>query len=629
MLEVFRNAAKGWAAKVLIGLLVVSFGVWGISDVFTGATRGALATVGDQEISSQEYTEAFRQAQQNYSRQTGQNLTPETARLLGVDRQILGDLLNGAALDEQARELGLVISDGEIARQIANNPNYLDSQGKFDAAAFRDVLERNGLNEPLFIALERRRLLRGALTGGAEAQFAPPDALVEAVYRHQNEQRDAKYFTVTAAESEIAAPTDSEIKDFYEKNPRTYTAPEYRSIAILKIEPEDIASAQAIDEAGLKAGYDRYKQDYFTPETRTIQQITFPSLEEARKAKERIAAGEDFLAVATERGLGEADATLATDARMDSLIDPVIADAAFKLVEGAVSDPVEGRLSIALLRVTAVAPEHQKTLEEVKPELTTRLQLEEAREEIQSVYDAVEDARAQQTPFEEIAKASRIPFTLVAAVDDKGLAPDGTPVELPHKNEVLRAAFASDPGVENDALTFGDGYVWHEVRATTPSAVKPLDGVKDQVRADLVARKLRDLAQDKAAKLAERGRSGTPIETLAQEAGAAVKTVQGLKRNESSAEFDPQAIAALFAIPENGFAVSAEPGGKGARVMQSQAVTLPPFDPKSTQAEQIRRALTERTSEDVVSSYLAALQQQAGVTLNEDLWRQIAGLPTP
>ena len=108
--EMFRNAGKSWVAKILLMLLAGSFGVWGIQDIFGGFNATALATVGDQEISSQQYSNSYRQAMQNLAQQTGQNLTAEDARSMGIDRSILNNLIQSAAIDAQAANLKLSIS---------------------------------------------------------------------------------------------------------------------------------------------------------------------------------------------------------------------------------------------------------------------------------------------------------------------------------------------------------------------------------------------------------------------------------------------------------------------------------------------------------------------------------------
>jgi peptidyl-prolyl cis-trans isomerase D len=626
MMDVFQRVAKGWTAKILIGLLVLSFAVWGVADVFTGYRAGALAKVGSQEISAEEFSNNFRNALQRYSQQLGQSITPERARELGLDIQIRNDMIRTAALDAQAQKMGLAISDAQIAQEIAGNPAFQDNNGKFNADTFRRLLEQNDLNEPMFVASERGRLMRGAVASSVEDRFAVPDALVEAAYKYRNEQRDARYFVVKVQDSEVPVPSDADLKAYYEKNPQTFTAPEYRKVATLSAEPVDLAAKQTIAEEELKAGYEKHKLDYFQPERRTILQIPFNSKEEAQKAKQRIDGGENFFAIAKERGLSETDATWVERTKAD-ILDQKLAEAAFKLPEGTISDPIEGQLSTFLLRVVKVTPEHQATLDEIKPQLTKQLQTEKAEAEMRSVYDAVEDARAAETKFEDIASRAGLKFLEVPAIDANGLDKDGRDVAIPHKEDVLKQIFASDVGVENDAIaTDGNGYMWFEVREVTPSQVRPLNTVMDKVRAGWTAQKVRELALEKAQKLTEKAQA-TSFDAVARDAGAEIKTTQGLKRNETTAEFDQQAVSALFSVPDNGIAYAPESDGKGAKVMQAKLVMAAPFDPKSAEAQEIRKSLSEAASNDLLGIYLVALQNELGVTVNDTLWRQITGAP--
>lgn len=624
MMESMRKHAKGWVAKVFIGLLAMSFGVWGIADVFTGSSTGALATVGKQEVSPEQFSRAFQTYLQNYSRQTGKGLTPEEARTLGIDQAILGNLLQTAALDNEASHLKLGVSDTFLAHEVMRDPNLQDSTGKFDAGRFKQVLEQNGISEQSFFAEERQRLLREALTASAADATPVNLGLLEAQYRYDSEQRDARYFIVTTQDSEVAAPTDDEIKKEYEANPAAYTAPEYRAIAVMKVEPADITAKITLTDQDLADGYEKFKTEYFTPEKRTILQMSFPTLEEAEAAKAKLSAGTDFLALAKERGFSEQDVTFADKTKAEFL-DPAVSDAAFALAEGQVSDPVKGTLSTVLLKAAKVSPEKQSSLEEVKPQLEQRIKLERAAEEIQSIYDAVEDARAAQTLFEEIAKTAGIPFQLIPPVDARGNGKDGKPVALSHAAELLNAAYTSDVGVENDAISLDNGYVWYEVREVIPSALKPLDQVKDQARAAVVAAKVRAMSEEKAKKLVERARGGAKLEDLAAEAGVQVQTAQGLRRKESDASFGPAAVAALFAVGDTGIAYALEPDGRGARVMQSQQVLLPPFDATSAEAKSISERLKGQVADNMLTAYLAALETEAGVEVNDTVWRNISG----
>ncbi|MGB9143721.1 MAG: peptidyl-prolyl cis-trans isomerase, partial [Aestuariivirga sp.] len=560
------------------------------------------------------------------ARQTGQNLTAEDARKMGVDRNILDNLIQSAALDAQAANLKLSISRELIAEEAKANPAFKDSTGKFDPKQFVNVLAQNGMNEEIFVANETRNRTRTAITDAVDRGFTPPSTLVEALYRYRNEQRDARYFTIKAGETDVAAPTDDELRKQYEAAPAAYTAPEYRSIAVMKVEPADMAPKITITSEALAAGYEKYKHDYFTPEKRTILQVSFPSVDEAKKARDRIAAGTDFMAIAKERGASDADITFA-DKTQAEFLDKTVAEAAFKLKLDEVSDPVSGSLVTALLKATKITPEKQAPLEEVKAELTKRLQGERALEDIQSIYDAVEDARAAQTKFEEIAKAQGIPFVVIPAVSAAGLDPEGKEVTLPGKSDVLNAAFASDVGVENDALTPQDSYFWYEVREVIPSALKPFDAVKAQVKGDVIARKIRGLLSERAAALVKNLAAGATLDKLASDATAEIKTAQGLKRNEASPEFDIPAVTSLFSVPDKDFAWSLEGDGKTARIMQSQPVLAEPFDSKSAAAKELAQSVKEAASKDLLATYLTTLRDQIGVSVNETLWQQVSGSP--
>ncbi len=628
MLEKFRNIGKTWVAKVLLLMLAGSFAVWGIQDIFGGFNASALATIGGQDISTQTYTNTYRRALQNLAQQTGQNVTAEDARKIGFDRTVLNNLIQNAAIDAQATNLKLSISPRQIVDEAAANRNFQDSSGKFDPKLLARALEQNGMDEEMFIENESRNKTRAAITEAVDRGFKPPNTLVEAMSLFQTQQRDVKYFTISVAEADVTAPTDVELKKQYDATPVAYTAPEYRSIAVMKVEPADIAAKIAITPEDLAKGYDKFKSDYFTAEKRTILQISFPSTDEAKKARDRIVAGTDFMAIAKERGVTEADITFADKTKKDFL-DKAIADAAFALKEGAVSDVVSGGLVTALLMAKKVTPEKQSTLDEVKDELTKRLQAEKAQDEIQSIYDAVESARDSQTRFEDIAKAQSIPFLLVPSVSAAGLDSAGKDVDMPDKQGVLKSSFESDVGVSNNALTPKDGYFWYEVREVTPSKLKPLDSVKDQVKGDVVATKMRAFLTERSVKIVSTLKGGGTLDGLSVENKSTVKTAQGLKRNEAMPEFDIPAITALFSVPENGFAWTLEGDGKTAKIMQSQAVLSAPFDNASSVSKELGKTLAAAQTKDILGSYLKALQGQVGVTINETLWQQVSGTSQP
>ena len=119
---------------------------------------------------------------------------------MGIDRTILNNLVQSAAIDAQASNLKLSISKEMIAEEAKANPIF-QNKGNFDPQLFARLLQQNGLNEEMFVASESRNRARNAITGAVDRGFTPPNTLVEALYRYRNEQRDARYFTIAASAS--------------------------------------------------------------------------------------------------------------------------------------------------------------------------------------------------------------------------------------------------------------------------------------------------------------------------------------------------------------------------------------------------------------------------------------------
>lgn len=635
MLETFRNAAKSWVAKVLMGLLVASFAIWGIRDVgsgmgdafarWTGFGPQDLVKIGDVVVSSEQFRKDLNNDLQRIAAQTGNALTVDDARRLGLDQQVLDRIIDGAVLDARAEDLKLFVSDQVIVADVAANPTFQDGKGNFDQNRFRQLLRQNGLEEATFLANERKNRLRRTLTDLGATGTTLPRTLTEAMARYRDETRDARYFSVVVNESDVPAASDADLKKQYEATPAAYTAPEYRTIAAMKVEPADVASKVQVTDEEIAASFEQRKADYFTPEKRTILQLGFPDVAKAEAAKKRIDGGEDFMKIATEMGAKESDITFA-DKTKDDFLDPKIAEAAFSLAEGQVSPPVSGDLTTALLKVVKVTPEVQKQLADVRDDVANRLKLDKAKDEIQSIYDAVEDARAGQTKFEDIAAKSGIPFTLVPAVSAAGKDKDGKDVDMPSKTELLKAAFSSDVGIENDALTLQDGYIWYEVREVIPSALRPLEEVKAQVTKDYVASKLRELATAKAKAMIDKAGNTTKLDTLAGEVGATIQTVTGVKRTEPQETFDGLSVMALFASPANSLTWALEPGGKSARIIEVSKVNTPPFNAASNETKALSDDLKLGLGEDVLAAFMKDARTGAAVSLNEPLWREIRGM---
>ncbi len=626
MLTVLRSKAGGWVAKIFIGLLAASFAVWGISDVFRGSRTDTLATVGEKEITVEQFQETFRNQLNRISQQLGKPITPDEARQMGIDRQILAQLIQNAALDEEARRLKISLSDRFIADRVAKMKEFQGLTGTFDVNLFRQRLAQWGLSEAQFLREEKGGILRAGLVSAISSGVTAPKPEVELVYRHRNAARDVRYFRVSPDTVQVGEPTDEQLKAFYDGHKNLFALPERRQLYIVTALPADLVDKVKIDDKAIEEYYNSHQGEFGAPETREVEQIVFPSEEEAKKALERIRSGaatwED---IAKERGVSEKDRKLGTFSR-ETYPDPKLVNAIFSLKEGEVSEPLKGALSISLAKVTKVVPGHVRKLAEVRDDIAKRLKLDKAKDLALELHDKVEDARASGQSIEDVARELGLKGTLLPHVSATGKDDEGKSVSLPAAAELLGAAFESDIGVDNDVITTpDDGFVWFDVRDIRPASIEPLEKAREKAVKLWKENRRRELVMEKARELKKRAEAGEDIAALAKEVGAEVKTITSLKRNDAREDFPVTAVRAVFAAPEDAWVVA--PGGDGASalVIHATGLAVPPMDANADEVKSIRQVLAQSIAEDMTAQFIAALQKEYGVKVNRRLWAQITG----
>jgi peptidyl-prolyl cis-trans isomerase D len=631
MLRGIHKATSNWLGKavlsVVMGLLVVSFAIWGIGDIFRGFGLNSVAKVGGTEISIEQFRRYYTERLQQVGRQLGRVITPDQARTLGLDRQLLGQLIAETALDQQAKSLRLGLANADIVQRITGDPSFRGVNGQFDRARFEQLIRQAGVSESRFVDEQRDVLLRRQIAQSVTGELRVPATTMSAINQFQNEKRSIEYLALTSAQAgEIPAPTPEALSKYFEERKVLFRAPEYRKITLLSLAPADIAKLDAVPEADIKAYYEQRKASYGTPERRELRQIAFPNAEEAAAAKESIAKGLSFADLAKQRGLKESDANVGTMAKSD-LIDPAVADAAFALKAGEVSAPVKGNFGTVLLQVGKIEPGTQKTYEEVAAQIKREIAETRARTEIGNLRDKIEDERAAGSTLTEAAKKLALKSVTFDAVDRTGRGLDGKPISnLPKTPDVVSAAFASDVGVDTDALQLpGGGYLWYDVTGITPSRERPLDEVKDQVvsrwRDDEIGKRLQAKADDLLGKL----KAGTTLAQLATDTGLKLATASDLQRRKPAGFIPTKVVDAVFKTA-TGAPGSTEGETQAQRyVYRVTDVIDPKLDTASPEAKQLLTSLQSSFVDDIFSEYIARLENDYGVAINQSALNQVIG----
>jgi peptidyl-prolyl cis-trans isomerase D len=630
MLRGIRKASSNWLGKaimsVVMGVLIISFGVWGIADIFRGFGQSTLAKIGHTEISTEQFRQLYTEKLQQIGRQFGRPLTADQARAFGLDRQVLQQTIAEAALDEEARRLGLGQSDAETMRMIFSDPNFKGVGGAFDPVRFQATIRQFGFTEQRYVADQRRVSLRRQIAGTISAGLEPPKVLIEALSRFQNEQRSIEYVKLDAAQAgTIDQPSPETLAGYFDDHKTQFRAPEYRKISFVAITPEDIGKWSEVSDEDARKLFEQRRGKLGTPEQRQISQIVFPNAEEAIAARSRIASGMSFEDLAKERGLNPSDVDLGLIAK-SAIIDPAIADAAFSLPSGEVSQPVQGRFGVALVKIGKIEPGAEPSYESVAPNLKKEIAIERARKSVAELRDKMEDERGGGAGVIEAAQKLGLIAVTIDAVDRSGRLPNGQLVtNIPRGLDVVSQAFNSDVGVDNDPIQFNGGYVWYDVLGITPSRERNLEEVKDQVEArwrdDQIASRLRTKATEMVQKLEHGG-------NLADEAAAAgskVETASGFRRDASLPGVPAGAITAAFRTAKDGVGQTAGTGGGEWIVFRVTDINVPPVDLASDDMKKLKETLERGLTDEQVAQYVTKLETDIGTSINQAAFAQVTG----
>jgi peptidyl-prolyl cis-trans isomerase D len=627
MLEALRRGVKGIFIKLLLGLLIIAFAVWGVADVFQGRGQGALAKIGKTEISTDSFQQALQIEISNLSRQFGQRLTVEQARALGIDQRVISRLVGTAAINIHADELGLYLSDAAIAEAIRTDPGFQGVGGTFSRDAFVEILRQNGLNEQRYFAERRADELRQQITGTLIAGNVPPNVMIDTLHRFRGETRTVAFITLDPEVSaKVGEPDEAKLKAYYEQNKRQFIAPEFRKVPLILLTDAEVRKRIDVSEADMKALYEQEKDTFATPERRKIQQLSFPDRAAADKALAELKAATSFEEGLKALGIKEADIELGTFTKSE-MIDAAIADAAFKLPANQLSDVVTGTFSNVILRVSEITAGKQSTFEEVKDKLRDRLAGEQAGRALQDLHDRIDDARAGGSSLKDIAERLKVPFMEIEATDKQARTPDGKPaLEHPDAVKILASAFVGGAGLDREPVELDSGgYAWVDVAGVTAERQKPFEEVQEEVKTAWTEAERRTALNTAAQALVDRITKGGTLEDIAKELSLEVKLAQPVTRDQQTDGLTRAAVQRAFSLARGGAAAVESADGKSRTIIVLRAVVDPP-PPTAEQTEALRKDLARQLQSDAIGAYVNALQTRLGFSVNQTVYRRAMGL---
>lgn len=621
MLRSLRQTTGSWVVKGFLGIVMLSFAVWGVGDILRGGGGQAVAVVGDVSIGAQEFSNAYQREYQRLSNRFGGRLSREDARNLGLIDATLDRLVAQSAIQQAAADLGLTASDAVIAADIRANPAFRNAVGRFDQAIFEQVLANNGFSEASFVAATRRDVARDQLLRALTANARAPDVLLDRLVGYRGERRIAQLLVVpidsTAA---LAEPDDAALREFHRQHETDYTAPELRAVTYFTLQPEDVVAEVVVTDDEIAEEYDIRRDEFATPERREVEQLLYEDETQAQDAYERLARGDDFAAVARETNSLAADA-VSLGLITESGLPGEAREAVFALAPEQVSRPIASGFGWHVFRVVRVEPGSTRSLPEVSEELRDDIALDRAADALFDIANRIEDEFAGGASVVEAANRMNIATRRLAAVDAAGRDADGAEIAtLPEIGGFLPAVFETEVGAE-PALEESEGgsYFALSVEEVVPPTIRPFHSVRTAVRADWEAAARAEATRGIADAIADEIRSGAAIEGLVGREGARFKTTGPLTRGRPGADEDVsiELLTRLFAIAPGEVAVAATPARDGFVVARLAEIRAVDDESGAELRRAVDSAMRASVAGDLLAAYRTALVDTYGVDVNQ------------
>ena len=620
MLDTLRKSASGFVGFFLIGLLVVAFGLWGIADTFTGFSNAVLAKVGEEEIERNEFQARYLQQIQIVQQELGSAVDQQQAKDLGLDKQVLRTMLGSAALRAASGDMGLAISDDKLATMIISDPAFAAPNGEFDEPTFRMALRRSGLTEELFVDDQRDFHVRGQLTSAALDRALMPSVLQTELFRHFLERRTAKYVILTLDQTEeVGEPTQEELESFYNATQLRFTEGERRTASVLAITPDRFAESITFSDDELREEYEMSLDEFSIEEERAIDQLVLSDETVIDDVRALIAAKASFIDIVAAANQNLDNTDLGTIKRRD-MISAKLADRAFELAEGDVSDIIDGPLGAVVLRVRSIKPGVITPFEDVVDELRRRLVIERAVDDMLAFSETVEDERAAGSSLEEIGQRFDLEVATFENFDRNGTLSDGSrATPLRSFDGLIDNLFESLIGEDLPMLETADGsFVWARLSDIQPSRVPPLADVRAQAIAQWKVSEKAKLLEALAEHLVSQGNNQDSFSKITKGLNLTPLTSDPMTRQVSNETFSTQAVEKLFTLEENKFAWARAGFGSDLVVMQALNITQAKPSDSSEARDLIFSGELRKYHADITDQLIRSLQSTYGIEIFED-----------
>ena len=477
-----KSKINKFFAWIIVLLLVLGLAGFGLQDVLSRWGTSKLATVGEVEISTEEFGQSFIREINYISQNIGKNLTIEEAKSFGLHFQVVERLINRSLLDQLLIDLKISVGDVLLLKNLKTNPNFKNAEGNFDRKKYNDYLSKINLSENEFEKILRNDLSRELFTQILDPNFNHNQNIVKTIADHIGEERKVKLYKLNYdTNTSLQDFNKDEVRKFYENNKNNYSSKSIRKYSVLNINPSQFLNEIEITEEEIQNIYEERKQNFTQPEFRELSRIIFQTSDLANEALNKILSNEKtFEQIGKDLNLNRKEINFGTYSKID--LDDELSDFIFdtKIKKNSIVGPINGELGFELYKVNKIIPEFVLGEEKAKSQIINEIQLENSLNKLSEMIPEVEDMIASGETLEEIARKYQMNIEKIEI--SKG---DELPKKYRNKN--LKTYFDEASNDNSDLLQIEDNTfisirLDEEIEPIIPSFEKIYDQLLDDYK---------------------------------------------------------------------------------------------------------------------------------------------------
>lgn len=631
MLSSFRRYSNSWVVKILLGLLVFSFVAWGVGDMLFSRSSTTAISVDGTDISAQTLNTAFNRNVQTIQQSLNvPHLGNDMIKTFQIPERTIQNLVSTTLVKNDARRLGLQVSDRHLLETIKQNQQFMDTEGNFSAEKYRAALATVGLTPDVYEADIANTLLLALWSEIFTDGFYNNPAMAEKVAAHYASTLSFKALKLDAtnvkANTQVSA---EEAQAYYKENQNMFMEPERRSVDVLIVSANNLAEQITISEDDVTAEYTANPQTYSTAEKRRARHILVDSKEQAEQLLEELNKGADFATLAQKHSTDTASKEKGGDLgyfTQNDMID-AFATVAFTMEQGAISPVVETPFGFHIIKMEDIQPSSLKPLSDVRNQIVEKLKLDHANSTYYTMITNIEDALAAGDKLGAIARREGLTVLGFDHIAADGTTPAGAPITLPEdsKNAIINEAFNLAEGDVSPAIDLGNGRTaFVAARQVTMAHPQPFAQIKSEVVNTLAKQKQQQAVLAKAAEVVAAAQKQNGLAAAAALVGntASPLSFNNVKRNGENAPnwLDSVTLRRIFTLKDGETLPQPVVSDTAAYVVQVVSHRVPQVSDEQKQA--MAQQLAGLVGQELRQEYMEYLATRAKVKTRRNVIQQ-------